>query len=720
MIHPMKPLLRNVGLAVSALRNPVSAAGKIALAMILLGGCVHADEWTLDSSFQLTLEGTTGVMAHVRQPDGRELIAGWFNHVNNQPVADHYSLLRLLEDGTLDPSFTASLPATGGSISRLFLQPDGRILALGDFPRGDGSEASVRRFTSSGATDSSFTEITDNLSAIAVDSSGRIYAVRDSSSGALVRYSADGQLDASFQAPVIAGTTKFITPLPDGKILLTQQKQSDNYTLVRLRADGTTDPAFAALAVWQLISTVGFPDGSVLVCSKESAGLAGERLLFRRLPPNASSDGIFADNFTYFSPPWDVTAAAVQTAVGSVLLDLLRNASPAATASVWADFSGNHLAMTLECRTDGQLMRADIMYGIGAKLHRYLGAIAPPSVTSQPTSQVTNPGHGVKFSVISSDNVALTYQWQMRQGATWQDMQDDTEWSGSMTSMLAFSGSVVSALNGVQFRCVVTNSAGSATSNPATLTVRSTTADFTGDVRPDILFQNSVTGEIGAWAMNGTTPTAWIPMNTVLTQWRIVATADFTGDGKADILFQNSVTGEIGCWAMNGTIPTAWISMNTVLTQWHIVAAADFTGDGKADILFQNSVTGEIGCWAMNGTTPTAWIPMNTVATAWQIVTAADFSADGKPDILFQNTSTGEIGCWTMNGTTATAWISMNTVLTEWRIVSAADFTGDDRPDILFQNSVTGEIGCWAMNGTTPTAWIPMNTVLTAWQIVNH
>jgi len=245
-------------------------------------------------------------------------------------------------------------------------------------------------------------------------------------------------------------------------------------------------------------------------------------------------------------------------------------------------------------------------------------------------------------------------------------------------------------------------------------------ADFNGDTRPDILFQNSSTGEIGAWTMNGTVPTAWIPMNTVSTAWKIAGTGDFTSDGKPDILFQNSATGEIGLWSMDGTTPIAWIPMNTVSTAWKIVGTPDLTGDGKPDILFQNSNTGEIGLWSINGTTATAWIPMNTVLMAWKIVATADFTNDGKTDILFQNSDTGEIGAWSMNGTTPTAWIPMNTVLTPWKIVTAADFTNDGKPDILFQNSDTGEIGAWSMNGTTPTAWIPMNTVATSWKIVNH
>jgi FG-GAP repeat len=50
--------------------------------------------------------------------------------------------------------------------------------------------------------------------------------------------------------------------------------------------------------------------------------------------------------------------------------------------------------------------------------------------------------------------------------------------------------------------------------------------------------------------------------------WQVAAVGDYNGDGKADILWQNTSTGQMSVWEMNGTsvigggaiasIPTTW------------------------------------------------------------------------------------------------------------------------------------------------------------------
>ena len=245
-------------------------------------------------------------------------------------------------------------------------------------------------------------------------------------------------------------------------------------------------------------------------------------------------------------------------------------------------------------------------------------------------------------------------------------------------------------------------------------------SDFNQDGQNDILFKNSATCQIGIWTMTGTTPTGWVVLPNVSTDWQIKTVADFNGDSQPDIVFENSATAQVGIRLMNGTTPGAWVDLPTVTTAWQIKAAADFNGDGQPDIVFENSATAQIGVWIMNGTTPVNWIVLPTVTTAWQIKAAADFNGDGKPDILFENSSTAQVGVWIMNGTTPINWVVLPTVTTAWQIQGAKDFDGDGQPDILFENSATAQIGVWIMNGTTPVNWAVLPTVTTDWQIVNH
>ncbi len=82
-----------------------------------------------------------------------------------------------------------------------------------------------------------------------------------------------------------------------------------------------------------------------------------------------------------------------------------------------------------------------------------------PSIATQPQSQLVSPGQQVTFSVTANGSTPLSYQWQ----------RGTTNISGATSASYTFTAAVSD--NGATFRCVVTNSVGSATSNSATLTV---------------------------------------------------------------------------------------------------------------------------------------------------------------------------------------------------------------------------------------------------------
>ena len=86
-----------------------------------------------------------------------------------------------------------------------------------------------------------------------------------------------------------------------------------------------------------------------------------------------------------------------------------------------------------------------------------------PSITTQPSNQTVAAGQTAKFSVVASGTSPLSYQWQKGGAAI----------TGA-TSSTYTTPATSTADSGAQFKVVVTNSAGSATSNAATLTVTST------------------------------------------------------------------------------------------------------------------------------------------------------------------------------------------------------------------------------------------------------
>jgi hypothetical protein len=245
--------------------------------------------------------------------------------------------------------------------------------------------------------------------------------------------------------------------------------------------------------------------------------------------------------------------------------------------------------------------------------------------------------------------------------------------------------------------------------------------DFNGDRKPDILWQNQANGQLGVWYMDGVTRTGFARLNPSqdpdLT-WKIVGTADFNGDGKTDVLWQNQASGLLRAWYMDGVTRTGSAPLNPSQgpdLNWKIVGTADFNNDGKPDILWQNQANGQLMVWYMDGVTQTGTASLNPgqlTDPSWKIVGTGDFNGDGKPDILWQNHSTGLLMVWYMDGVTRTNIVLPNpSRVTDlnWKIDAAADFNGDGKPDILWHNQATGRLLAWFMDGVRRTGSAPLN-----------
>ena len=251
--------------------------------------------------------------------------------------------------------------------------------------------------------------------------------------------------------------------------------------------------------------------------------------------------------------------------------------------------------------------------------------------------------------------------------------------------------------------------------------------DFNGDGMADILWQNTTTGEVYIWFMNGSTIQSQAAVASVpsSTGWVIKGVGDFNDDGKADILWQNTISGEVYLWLMNGSTITSQASPETVAPSsgWVIQGIGDFNGDGMADILWQNSISGEVYIWLMNGATMLNQASPETVApsTGWVMQGVGDFDGNGTSDILWQNTSSGDVYIWLMNGTTILNQGDVETVAPSsgWVIQGIGDYDGSGRSSILWRNSVNGEVYMWLMNGFSITSQAGVETVdpSTDWQI---
>ena len=95
-----------------------------------------------------------------------------------------------------------------------------------------------------------------------------------------------------------------------------------------------------------------------------------------------------------------------------------------------------------------------------------------PSILTQPANRLIAVGENATYTVAVGGNPLPTTQWQRLPAgtATWLNLAEGGSYSGVITTTLTVS-STTAAMSADQFRCVVTNTAGTTNSNAVTLTV---------------------------------------------------------------------------------------------------------------------------------------------------------------------------------------------------------------------------------------------------------
>ena len=109
----------------------------------------------------------------------------------------------------------------------------------------------------------------------------------------------------------------------------------------------------------------------------------------------------------------------------------------------------------------------------------------PPVITQHPSNRSAAAGASTTFTAAATGAPVPTWQWQRWSGSAWLNLSDAPPYAGTATPTLSVTNATVS-LSGSQYRAVASNLGGSATSNPALLTVYSagvslvTNGDFGG------------------------------------------------------------------------------------------------------------------------------------------------------------------------------------------------------------------------------------------------
>jgi glucose/arabinose dehydrogenase len=147
------------------------------------------------------------------------------------------------------------------------------------------------------------------------------------------------------------------------------------------------------------------------------------------------------------------------------------------TSAVTGFASGISSPVDLQLGPDGSLYYlARGSTGVVYRIH-FTGNEAP-NITQQPQSQTVPAGQPVTFTVSASGTPPLSYRWQRNQV----DIPGATSPSYTIASVTAGD-------NGARFRCVVSNAAGTASSNEAILTV-------TGNAPPTATITQPAAGSV--------------------------------------------------------------------------------------------------------------------------------------------------------------------------------------------------------------------------------
>lgn len=135
-----------------------------------------------------------------------------------------------------------------------------------------------------------------------------------------------------------------------------------------------------------------------------------------------------------------------------------------------------------------------------------VGNVAP-AITANPANLTLPADTNGSFTVAASGGPAPTFQWQVSSdsGTTWTNLTDLAPYSGSATAVLTITAAPTT-INGYWYRCVATNSVGSAISASATLTVTTLAPSFTTSPA-NTTTPNGSNGVFTAVAAGNPTPT---------------------------------------------------------------------------------------------------------------------------------------------------------------------------------------------------------------------
>jgi uncharacterized delta-60 repeat protein len=189
------------------------------------------------------------------QPDGKIIVGGYFSQYNGTSL---HGLVRLNTDGTIDPSFNTTIGIAGATatVNDLVIQSDGKIIAAGDFTTYNGTTRNrIVRINTDGSLDATFnpgTGCSVYISSLVLQPDGKVIAggnfttYNGTSRNRIVRIQTNGTIDMLFNPGTgFSGAVECLALQPDGKLVVGGAFSTYNGTsrnrIARINADGSID-----------------------------------------------------------------------------------------------------------------------------------------------------------------------------------------------------------------------------------------------------------------------------------------------------------------------------------------------------------------------------------------------------------------------------------------------------------------------------------------------
>ena len=238
---------------------------------------------TIDNTFNIGTGFSGNVRTIALQPDGRILVGGEFTSYNG---TTRNRIIRLEQNGTIDNTFNIGTGFTNSVLS-IALQPDGKILAGGEFISYDGTSRNrIIRLNTGGTIDNTFfigNGFNSAVNIIKLQPNGRIlvggeFSIYDGPTrNRIVRLNSDGTGDDTFNIGTGFGigigfpVVSTIALQPDNKILVggvfdTYNASTTRNNIIRLNTGGTIDNTFNIGSGFDstVLSIALQPDGKIL------------------------------------------------------------------------------------------------------------------------------------------------------------------------------------------------------------------------------------------------------------------------------------------------------------------------------------------------------------------------------------------------------------------------------------------------------------------------